>query len=212
MRQKRWQLNLFASLGLLIVCGCHQNSSVQRTSATPLNTVAIDESCRDGTKRALGSSGEVLSCGFLTRKDVLEVVAGVRAAQPGGMRAFRKLVVLRRDQSHWVSELEVDNQTTNPEGYLGISFIDDSIKDSRYLVIIDKKRSDDTDGFTISLQEVTAVGEYEGVATEISWNPKVGRYQEYAANEDPIGFRPELKNPPHRQSVNCKARSTEKCS
>ena len=37
----------------------------------------------------------------------------------------------------------------------------------------------------------------EGAPIEIAWNSKVGRYQEYAANEDPVGFKPELKNPPH---------------
>jgi len=34
----------------------------------------------------------------------------------------------------------------------------------------------------------------------VSWNDKVGRYQEFAANEDPPGFKAELKTPRHIHS------------
>jgi len=39
----------------------------------------------------------------------------------------------------------------------------------------------------------------EGIAGEVSWNPKTGRFQEYAPNElDPPDFKPKVRNPPAR--------------
>jgi hypothetical protein len=40
----------------------------------------------------------------------------------------------------------------------------------------------------------------EGVAVQVSWNRKVGRFQEYAPNEfGTPDFKPEMANPPVRK-------------
>lgn len=42
-----------------------------------------------------------------------------------------------------------------------------------------------------------ADGGSDADGTNIAWNPAVGRYQECAYDQDPQGFRTEIKNPPH---------------
>jgi hypothetical protein len=41
--------------------------------------------------------------------------------------------------------------------------------------------------------------DHDGIPIEIGWNATVGRYQEFSVDQEPEGFKPELKNPPHRK-------------
>ena len=59
-------------------------------------------------------------------------------------------------------------------------------------------RSDGQDAFTILFSYPGRGGRPEGIPIEVSWNAKVGPYQEFSENEDPGGFKPELKKTPHR--------------
>lgn len=165
------------------------------------------QSCLEAARKELGPTAEVAKCGHLTRTAALETVAVIRLRRfprtaDGGM-AVSKLVVLRKNKRQWEVELTVGNLVTrNRVGYVGMDYIDDSMRSAReyagYRVwfsdIIDEERK--TPGFAILLSNLRwdRDREAEGTSWEIAWNPSVGRFQYYAENEDPPGFRPEKKN------------------
>lgn len=159
------------------------------------------QSCLEAAKKALGPDAEILKCGHLTGTDALEVVGAIRLTQ---FRAtadgvpVSKLIVLQQQESRWVTELTADeNAIRNPAGYIGVDFIDDSDKFSRYRVSFYDKDSHQVPGFTLAVFYLSPDGHNEGIPVEISWNPSVERFQEYTENHAPPGFQPENKNPPH---------------
>lgn len=162
-------------------------------------------SCLKAAKKALGPEAVILKCGYLTGRRPLECVAAVR------LRQFRetadgtpvsKFVILRQvSSSGWSTDLTADkNWIRNDAGYVGFeadSSIDDSYRITGYRVSFFDHNSDGVPGFTISLYYLTPSGENDGTSVEVSWNPSVGRFQEFDYGGDPEGFRPEVKNPPH---------------
>lgn len=193
------------STSVVLVCG-----NISRVGAlqSPTGSAQGNDSsriCLEAAKEALGPTASVLRCGHLTGGEALEVAAGTKLTQfketkDGGI-AVSKLVVLRRNGSQWFTEFTADkNWMRNNVGYIGLEFIDDSFRIFGYRVFFLDRRFDDAAGFTIRLEYMIPNGETdEGIPTEISWNPSVKRFQEFAYGEDPEGFRPEIVNPPHRQ-------------
>jgi hypothetical protein len=159
-------------------------------------------SCLEAARKVLGSEAEVIKCGHLTGTDALETVAAIRLTQFKETKAdgipVSKLVILRRERMQWAVELTADkNWIRNGVGYIGIDFIDDSDDFVGYRCLCSGEGSQDVPGFGIALFYLSPQGDNEGIDTDINWNPAVGRFQEYAFYDDPPGFKPENKNPPH---------------
>ena len=160
----------------------------------------VPQSCLDAVRRLLGPRAEIVKYGGLNGPSVLEAVAIQRLGKPGrGDEAIpiSRLIILRLEASAWKLILDVSENKTNEAGYVGIDYIDDSYEFHGYQLLLADHSSDGEVGFTVELIYLNAGGVPEGAPIEIAWNSKVGRYQEYAANEDPVGFKPESKNPPH---------------
>lgn len=139
----------------------------------------------------------MLRCGKLNSRGKLEVLAAVkltRVAAPKYCTPVSRFAILSLQNATRTIEVDGAKQIKNPEGYIATDYIDDSPDLPRYCLKATAQRSDGTSGFTIFLNYFGARGEIEGSSTEISWNGKAGRYQEFT---DVEGFRPEVKNPPH---------------
>lgn len=162
------------------------------------------QSCLWGARKALGPGAAVLKCAHLAGAPGLGCVAAVRLRQfPDTADGIpvSKLVVLRQvSSSRWATELTADrNWIRNQAGYLGFdadSSIDPSYRITGYRVSFQDRNSDDVPGFTIFLYYLTPGGENDGLPVEVSWNPPVGRFQWFAYEAEPHGFRSETKNPP----------------
>jgi hypothetical protein len=160
--------------------------------------------CLEAAKKALGSEAEVLKCGHLTRSGRLETVAAIRLRQFKTLRnsiPVLRLVVLRQNGSRWETMLTADMQNLirNSIGYIGVDFIDDSEDEDfvGYRVSFSTEGTRGAPRFMIWLKYLDREERDEGVAIGISWNPSVGRFQEYSENYEPMGFHPEKKNPMH---------------
>ncbi len=157
--------------------------------------------CLQAAKQVLGQGAEVVKYGEISHAGTEEAIAVVRLPQApghGGGMLVSGLVALQRQNSGWRPVLHAARQIQNDAGYIGIDFIDDSSPFYGYRVVFANKRTDGKDAFTIQIGYVNRSGSPEGVPLEVSWNPKAGRYQEFSDSEDPGGFKPEVKNPPHR--------------
>ena len=189
----------------LVLCGCARESASAAIQQKPSVSESDTRSCLGAAKKALGLSAEVLKCGHLTGGDALEVVAAVplkSVKRRGDDVPVSQLAILRERKSGWSAELSVNKQIKNSAGYIGIQFIDESAKELGYYVSFSDHRSDETRGFVIFLSEIAPDGNPEW-PVQISWNPVVQRFQQYAGDEEPIGFKSEIKNPPHRNLRNC---------
>jgi hypothetical protein len=161
------------------------------------------ESCLAAARAALGPGAVVLKCGHLIGPGDLEVAAAIplrpfRADASG--TAVSRLVILRKaaGTSRWVNEFTADKDwTRNPAGYVGVEYIDDSFKYTGYRVSFSGRRSDGAPGFTLFLFSLNPNGSNEGVPLEVGWNRSVKRFQEFSYEAEPVGFRAEIKNPPH---------------
>lgn len=114
----------------------------------------------------------------------------------GNELKVRRGVVMQWEGSAWHELLQFENNIRSSYDYIGIDFID---PEARYGFEIEtaNKRSDGTDGFTLSFTYLDPNLRPAGVPVEVSWNRKVGRFQEYAPNElDPPDFKPEIAHPP----------------
>jgi hypothetical protein len=193
----------FSSLILAItLSGCWNSTSAAGEQRKPSKQDSSMEKCFAEARKALGLDAEVLKCGRLTDGAHLETVAALRLRRfsANGEIPVSKLVVLRQNAPEWQVELSVDKWITNEKGYLGIEFIDDSAEHAGYRVKLSDHRSDGTPGFTVQLRFLHGNGGSEW-PIEISWNPLVKRFEEYA-DEDPPRFKPEVKNPPHKNTRN----------
>lgn len=189
---------------VLSSCSIHSTSAA---SVQPQMSMRDSENCLAAATKAIGADAEVLKCGHLTDPKALDVIAGVR------LKRFKitktgipvsKLVILTKKSGDWEPELKVDKWITNAMGYIGLSFIDDSSQHVGYRVSFADKRSDDSSGFTVFFSFLGPEGDSETEDIQVSWNPQVQRFQEYSANDEPLGFRAEIKNPPHRNCADCK--------
>ncbi len=95
--------------------------------------------------------------------------------------------------------LRFEDNIRNPQGFIGIDFIDSDYRFGFALKFADE-RSDGTSGFTMYLTYLNQKRRPEGLPVEVSWNRKVSRFQEYAPNElDPPDFKAEIAHPPVRK-------------
>jgi len=129
------------------------------------------------------------------------VVAVLPAKYPhysGAGMTIWKMVILRHESSGWLTALTASREIQNEAGYVGVEYIDDDFKFMGCQLSLSDKRSDDKKAFVIDLVYIErADGGSDQTSVEIAWNPSVGRYQEWEYGQDPEGFRPEIKNPPH---------------
>jgi hypothetical protein len=105
-----------------------------------------------------------------------------------------RLVILRQEKAAWQTALDAGVAMKNPAGYVSTEYIDDAGQFFGYCLELGDSRSDGVRAFTVSLTDINPKGQEEGASTEISWNARVRRYQEFVTLE---GFKPEVKNPPH---------------
>ena len=109
------------------------------------------------------------------------------------------LLILRQNRTEWNTDLKVDKEVTNSEGYVGINFIYDSdpFPYNRASFTDQGARWGDRSPsqFTLVLRPMTREGkiDVEDMGMGIGWNPAVGRFQEI----EPSGeeFAQEVKNP-----------------
>lgn len=159
--------------------------------------VTPSRACISAARAVLGANALVLRCGDVNGSGTQEAVAALRLKSVPTREEcapVSHVVVLRSDKAHWTTALDVAKEIKNPEGYVATDYIDDSYHFPGYCLELSDKRSDGATAFTIFLTYLNPSGAVEGSSTEISWNNKVNRYQEFA---DVGGFKPEIKNPPH---------------
>lgn len=159
--------------------------------------------CLDAARVSLGPRAEVLKCGAIHDSD-LEVAAITRVQ---GLRddndgiPIARLVILKRESGSWVTELNINEEITNPAGYVGIDYIDDSQEEPYYRLKTSadgaKWGTRQSSQFTLVLRYMSRAGkvdsEEEGIG--IGWNPTASRFQEIAPSGDI--FLSETKNPKH---------------
>jgi hypothetical protein len=156
--------------------------------------------CDSEARRLLGTNARSIANGSFIHENKLLCVAALPIlprSQPTYTRVS-KGVVVQRDGEKWEKLLWFENEIQNEKGYIGIDFIDDEAR-SGFAVTFSDHRSDGTEGFTLYFTLLNAKLQLQGVPIQISWNPKVNRFQEYAPNElEPPGFKSEVRNPPIR--------------
>lgn len=165
--------------------------------------------CLQAARRWLGGSAEVVRCGHLTEPGSTEVVAILPLS---GHKKYRnlyyasKFIILRRaGPDTWTEELRADQlPPRNRSGYVGIEFLDNCPSYGYGLSFYSHVFADDPSNvfnkrpyFTVSLSYLNPEGQIEGSETEISWNPKVRRFEEF--NYQVGFFTPATKNPPYRR-------------
>lgn len=204
-------VSIVAILCQLVMAGCKQNSPQQIQSRSPVSSspgpvLAVpsqqqQHDCLVAAKKALGAKAEVVKCGEINTPGIQEAIAVVPGKFPSGTREglpILKLVILRHEPSGWRTVLTADRQFQNEVGYIGLDYIDDYYHFYGYWLTFSHASSNGKNAMIIDLLDIeNADGTSEASSTEIAWNPAVGRYQEWAYYQDPEGFRPEIKNPPH---------------
>lgn len=119
------------------------------------------------------------------------------ASRETGMTIW-KMVILRHEPKGWRTALTASREIQNEAGYVGLDYIDDYFRFMGYQLGLSDERSDHKKAFLVDLVYIERPdGGSDQTPVEIAWNPAVGRYQEWASYQDPEGFRPEIKNPPH---------------
>jgi hypothetical protein len=184
----------------LVLCSGQDKSNLRAQSAAVGQKSGEQKACVTAAREKLGPDAAVLRCGHLSDSGALETLAVVKLASIAGQGncvAVSRLAVLRHDGTEWKAELEADQQIKNPEGYIGLSYIDDSYKVRGYCLTVTDRRTGSREPFSIALGYITKNGRFEGVPVYIGWNSKVGRYQEFAGNDDAAGFNSEVKHPRH---------------
>jgi len=171
-------------------------SDLTRTTASE---PGLKECLREG-QRILGENAEVLKCGFLNQADVLESVAALKRPpfRVGDRSIVSRLVILRKEPSGWRTALNVSREIQNGAGFLGIDYLDDASPYWGYSVLIENHRADGKPALVLSLAYMANENDMSEVPVDITWNPAVHRYQEFSLNYEPFGFKPEIKNPPHK--------------
>lgn len=172
----------------------------QKATSSPVEV----RRCSIAARKSLGNSAIVLKCGHLTGRPKLETIAAVPlngVKQRSGSVAVRHLVILKQTSRRWVTELRVNEQIKNPAGYIG-KFLSPPGSSKGYYTSFDDHRSDGSAGFVVYLAEIDEQGEAEW-PLQISWNPIAERFQLYAGDEDPVGFRTEVQRPIRPKTRGC---------
>jgi hypothetical protein len=140
-------------------------------------------------------------CGELNTPGIQEVIAVLPYKLPpskGDSIPIRKLVILRKEPSGWRTSLTAAREVKNEAGYIGLDYIDDDFHYFGFWLTISDAHLNGAKEMLIDLLDIeNADGSSEASSTEFAWNPAVGRYQEWAYDQDPERFRTEIKNPPH---------------
>lgn len=188
-------------LASLLSFGCSGRTDAQANAlpSAEFNAKPSPEDCAAAARAELGAASVVLRSGTLSDTAVPEVLAALKlksAPTRPGCTPVTRLALLRKAAGRWTVALDASKEIRNPFGYVGMDFIDDSYQFFGYCVDIENHRSDNTRAFTLFLTYLkNREGDTEGAPVEISWNPKLARYQEFAE-----GFKYEIANPPHRGS------------
>ncbi len=162
--------------------------------------------CLQAARRWLGASAEVVKCGHLTEPGSIEVVAILPLSGhkriPDLYYASKFIILRRTGPDTWAVELRADQlPPRNSSGYIGIEFLSNCPSYGYGLSFYHHIFADDPSNifnnrpyFTVSVTYLNPEGHMEGSETEVSWNPKVRRFQEF--DYEAGMFKPETRNPP----------------
>jgi hypothetical protein len=155
--------------------------------------------CQSAAAGVLGQGAEVLACGFLNGRDVLEAVAIRRQHRSDGKEHdvyASRLVILRQEKSGWARALDAAQGIRNTVGYLATDFLDDNASFWAYRVQLHNTLPDDTRRqLTVDLAVMHDERDAWAVGTEVSWDRRVGRFREYSLDPGTPGFQAENRNP-----------------
>jgi hypothetical protein len=199
-----------AVLCLLSITGCKKDSHKQIKSPDPVQsspspassaTTQQQKECLAAAQKALGVQAQVVRCGELNTPGIQEVIAVLPyklLPSKADSIPIRKMAILRKEPSGWHTSLTAAREVQNEAGYVGLDYIDDDFHYFGYWLTISNEHLDNATELLIDLLDIeNADGSSEAASTEFAWNPAVGRYQEWAYDQNPEGFKPEFKNPPH---------------
>lgn len=165
--------------------------------------------CLQAARRWLGASAKVVKCGHLTGPGSIEVMAILPLSghkkYPGRYYVSKFVILRRTGPDKWTVELRADQlPPRNRSGYIGIEFLDNCPSYGYAIDLSDHIVADDPTStfnnrpdFTLWLYYLNPEGRIEGASTEISWNPKLLRFQQF--DYEAGMFWPETKNPPYRK-------------
>lgn len=158
------------------------------------------DSCASAAKRLLGPNAELVKYGQFAGANGMDGIAVVKIRRTNDDRLLvTDLAILHWAGGGWKAVLRASKSITNDAGYIGIDYIDDEFRFYGYEAQFAGRRSDGKPGFALMLSYLTRTLNRDGIPIEIAWNPTTGRFQELSINEEPEGFKAELKNPPHRR-------------
>lgn len=157
------------------------------------------QDCLRYARTLLGDQTEILQMGDLNHRKKMEalIIKRIPKKKTGSGKGIyiSEARILEKQDTQWKVILTIGEDIKNDEGYVGIDFLDDSFRYYGYELTLDEERGDGVPSFTIYLEYLDEYFKPYGLALEINWNPKVGRYQEYDYGQR--SFRSELKNPEH---------------
>lgn len=185
----------------LLATGCWHAAKAQGVPANSGRApYPSNRGCEEAARRILGPHAEVLRCGDVSRSGKFEALAILRLkpspANDEGIFVSR-LVIINQQGSRWTVELDAGKEFKNPQGY--VAALNDSAIFRGYHVRIWDHRSDGVKAFGLAFQGLDEQGYPEAAPTDIYWNPSVGRYQEFAYDESPPRFKPEVQKPQGRE-------------
>jgi len=167
------------------------------------------QACLQAARRWLGASAKVVKCGHLTEPESIEVMAILPLSghkkYPGRYYVSKFVILRQTGPDTWTEELRADQlPPRNRSGYMGIEFLDNCPSYGYAVDLSDHIMADDPNNifnnrpdFTLWLYYLNPEGQIEGASTEIGWNPKVRRFQEF--NYQVGFFTPATRNPPYRK-------------
>ena len=168
----------------------------------PENQAALRKSCLIAAGAIAGGPVELLKFGHFGEDAPLDCVAAAALPdvdpQGEGFLASR-LLVLRHQGQNWRVALDAAKWAVNPSGYVGVNSLDDSFDFKGLRVVTGDLTPSSQPGVTLWISYLDENREDDGDAKRFSLNPATGRYQEF---DDKLGFKPELRNPPHVRSQN----------
>jgi len=160
---------------------------------------SIPEGCIKAAKAALGPKAIVLGYGNIGTKEDEEAFAALRLESiraSKGCIPVTEIVIMRQGSDGWrtIFEARRHMQIKNPEGFVGIEYIDDSFDYPGFCLDITTRKPSEPFSFALTFLKNGGIG--EGLQLYIGWNSAVRRYQSMTY-ENPPTFEPEIKNPPH---------------
>ncbi len=191
----------YIAIAFLCLLGVSCSRPHNGTGKAEKGSGQVPQEYLEAARTALGPGAVVLRVAHPDGTDSTEVLAALSLASippSQGCTPVSHIVVLRRSTEGWQTVLDADKdgQVKNPEGYVGVDYIDDSQENRSPGYCADLSQELDKH-FSLALTYLTAAGAEDGIPVYVEWNDKVGRYQSSIINSDPPGFESELKNPPH---------------